>query len=177
MYELAMGAGYSLLASEVQQFHRLSGKHKLRGQVEVHAPKSPLAKLLALLLGTPLAPSEGAITFELDAQPLAETWTRHFPAKTMRSRLQLIDGQLVEKLGAARMIFELSERDGQLNMHLRRLYFLGIPCLSSLMPRVIAEETGRDGRLHFHVRAEVPGIGLVASYQGYLTLPETGATA
>ena len=177
MYKEAMGENFSRLAPEVQQFHRLAGKHTLRGRVEVRAPKSLLAKLLAVLLGTPRCANEGAIRFELDAQPLTEIWTRHFPLQTMTSHLQLIDGQLVEKLGAARLTFALSENNAQLQMHLRHLHFLGTPCPAWLMPRVIAEETGRDGRLHFHVRAEVPGVGLVASYQGYLQLPKGAATS
>lgn len=102
MYELVLSDSFNRLAPEVQQFHRLAGKHTLNGHVKVHAPKSPLAKLLALILGTPRSASEGAIKFELDAQPLTETWTRYFPLKTMRSRLQLIDGQLIETLGVAR---------------------------------------------------------------------------
>lgn len=175
LYEQTMGESFARLAPPVQQFHRLVGKHTLHGRVDVQPPKSLLAKLLALLLGTPRSASAGAIRFELDAQSLAESWTRHFPSKTMTSRLQLIDGQLVEKLGAARLMFDLSESNGQLNMHLRRLYFLGIPCPSWLMPRVIAEETGHDGRLYFCVRAEVPGVGLVTSYRGYLALPEGAA--
>lgn len=167
-----MAEGFNRLAPAVQQFHRLAGHHTLHGQVEVHAAKSLPAKLLALLLGTPRSASEGAIRFELDAHPRAETWTRHFPSKTMSSHLQLIDGRLVERLGAARLIFELNEHEGQLNMRLCRLYFLGIPCPAWLMPRVVAEESGCDGRIYFHVRAEVPGVGLVAGYQGYLALPE-----
>lgn len=174
MYERAMGESFSRLAAEVQQFHRLAGKHILYGRVEVHAPKSLLAKLLAILLGTPRSASEGAIKFELDAQPEAETWSRNFPSKAMSSRLQLIDGQLVEKLGAARLMFELSEEKEKLTMHLRRLYFFGLSCPGWLMPRLVAEETGRDGCLHFLVRADVPGVGLVARYQGYLTMPASG---
>ncbi len=171
MYERTMGESFNRLAPEVQQFHRLAGKHTLHGRVEVHAPKSLIAKLLALLLGTPRSASEGAIKFELDAQAEAETWTRHFPLTTMTSRLQLIDGQLFEKLGVARLMFELAENQGQLTMRLRYLYFLGFPCPTWLMPRVVAEETGREGCLHFLVQAELPGVGLVASYQGYLTMP------
>ena len=170
MCEHVMGKRYGRLAPEIQSFHRLTGKHTLQGRVEVHAPTTFLAKLLATLLGTPRSASQGEIRFELEAHPESETWTRHFPSKTMRSRLQLADGQLVEKLGAARLMFELTENQGQLNMHLCRLFFLGIACPAWLMPQVLAEETGRDGRLHFRVRAEVPGVGLVASYQGHLTL-------
>ena len=176
MYERTMGESFDRLAPELQQFHRLAGKHTMHGRVEVHAPKSALAKLLALFLGTPRTATEGPIKFELDAQPAVETWTRYFPSKTMTSRLQLIDGQLVEKLGAARLVFKLSESDGRLNMHLYRLHFIGVPCPTWLMPRVVAEETGGGGRLHFCVRADVPWVGLVASYRGYLSL-SNGATA
>ena len=172
MYEQVMGERFSRLAPEIQAFHHLAGKHALHGRVEVNAPTTFLAKLLATLLGTPRSASQGEIRFELDAHPESETWTRHFPSKTMRSRLQLVDGQLVENLGAARLMFELTENQGQLNMHLCHLYFLGIPCPAWLLPQVLAEETGGDGRLHFRVRAEVPGVGLIAGYHGHLTLPE-----
>lgn len=170
MYERTMGESFVRLAPEVQQFHRLAGKQTMHGRVEIHAPKSVLGKVLALFLGTPLAATQGPIKFELDAHPSEQTWTRHFPSKTMTSRLQLIDGQLVEKLGAARLVFKLTEIDGRLNMHLHRLHFFGVPCPKWLIPCVVAEETGGGGRLHFRVRADVPWVGLVASYQGYLSL-------
>ena len=171
MYERVMGESFGRLADSVQQFHRLAGKHALYGRVQVHAPESILAKLLARLLGTPLSACEGPIKFELDARPSEETWTRYFPSNVMTSRLQLRNGQIVEKLGAARLTFALHENNGCLNMQLRRLQFLGIPCPKWLMPIVVAEETGIDGRLYFNVRAEVIFVGLVVSYQGYLLLP------
>lgn len=175
MYERVMGTSFNRLALDIQRFHRLAGQHRLYGRVEVLSPRSAIAALLARLLGTPRSAGDGAITFELDAQTFAEIWTRHFPSSTMTSRLQLIGGQLDEKLGVARLRFALSENNGQLNMHLQQLHFVGIPCPTWLMPRILAEETGRNGRLYFRVRAEVPGVGLVASYQGYLELPETVA--
>ncbi|MCY7389072.1 MAG: DUF4166 domain-containing protein [Burkholderiales bacterium] len=170
MYERVMGESFGRLAESVQQFHRLVGKHELTGMVQVDAPKSILAILLARLLGTPLSANEGPIKFKLDARPSEETWTRHFPSNVMTSHLQLRNGQLVEKLGAARLTFALLENNGRLNMQLRRLQFFGIPCPKWLMPIVVAEETGFDGRLYFHVRAEVIFVGVVASYQGYLSL-------
>ena len=175
MYETAMGERFGRLASSVQDFHRLAGKHVLHGQVEIHAPQSMAAKFLARLLGTPLVSNRGPIKFELDARLLEETWTRYFPAKVMTSHLQLLDGQLVEKLGAARLTFALHEREGQLTMQLCRLQFLGIACPQWLMPIVTAEETGVDDRFNFHVRAEVPWVGVVASYRGYLSLADTAS--
>jgi Domain of unknown function (DUF4166) len=176
MYESAMGERFGRLTVPVQRFHRLSGRHILHGLVRVHAPASIPARLLARLLGTPLMPGEGPIKFELDAHPLAETWTRHFSSNVLVSRLQLHGPYLVEKIRAARLTFELCERDGQLCMSLRRLHFFGIPCPAFLMPLIRAEETGgADNRLHFHISAEVRHVGLVAQYHGYLLLPEPHA--
>ena len=175
MYETAMGQHFGRLARSVQDFHRLAGKHVLHGQVEIHAPQSMPAKLIARLLGTPLVSNSGPIKFELDARPLAETWTRYFPAKAMTSHLQLLDGHLVEKLGAARLTFALHEREGRLTMQLCRLQFLGIACPRWLMPIVTAEETGAGDRFNFHVRAVVPWVGVVASYRGYLSLADTAS--
>lgn len=174
MYESAMGESFAQLTAPLQQFHRLRGHHVLRGQVSVHAPTSMLARLLARLLGAPLSASEGPITFELDAHPRTETWTRRFPANVLTSQLELQDRYLVEKLRGTQMTFALAERDGQLHMHLHRLKFFGIPCPAWLMPAIVAEETGADGRVHFHVSVQAPYVGVVARYQGYLLLSGGG---
>ncbi len=160
------------LAAPVQQFHRLHGHHVLRGEVEVHAPRSILARLLARLLGTPLRAGEGPIKFELDADPLVETWTRYFPSNVLTSTLQLDGNYLVEKVGAARLTFELSASEGRLHMYLRRLQFFGIACPKWLMPIIVAEESGIDHRLYFHISVQVRHIGVIARYHGYLVLPE-----
>jgi hypothetical protein len=172
MYESAMGERFMRLAAPVQQFHRLDGRHVLHGQVAVHAPGSMLARLLARFLGTPLIAGEGPIKFELNAHPLMETWTRYFPSNVLMSTLQLDGNYLVEKVGAARLTFELSESQGHLHMHLRQLQFFGIVCPKWLMPIIVAEESGIDDRLYFHISAQVRHIGMVARYHGYLLVPE-----
>ena len=171
LYLQVMGSQFHQLAAPVRRFHSLSGLHVLRGEVVIDAPKNRLARLLARCLGAPLADARGAIRFDLDASPALETWTRHFPGRTMTSRLARRDAELVERLGAARLTFRLAQAGGTLQMHLARLHFLGLPCPSWLMPRVIAQESGTDGRLHFAVQASVAGLGLVASYRGFLELP------
>ncbi|HYE39941.1 MAG TPA: DUF4166 domain-containing protein, partial [Ramlibacter sp.] len=111
------------------------------------------------------------LRFELQCEAGSETWTRHFPARTMRSCLGLHGTEVVETLGAARLVFALEERGGALVMVLRGMRFLGVPCPRWLLPRVQARETGRDGRLHFDVSATLPVIGQVAGYRGWLALP------
>lgn len=176
MYERAMGDRFGRLAAAVQRFHRLTGRRTLQGWVETDAPASASAKLLSLCLGTPRQAQSGPIDFELDARPEEETWTRRFPSGSMTSRLRLVNGQVVEHLGFARLSFDLCEIDGGLEMRLRRLHFLGIPCPGWLMPRLTAAETGHGDELHFQVHAEVPLFGIVASYRGKLFVPDENPT-
>ncbi len=182
IHERVMGAPYARLAPALQRFHRLRGRHTFHGEVTTDAPASPLAALLARGLGSPRRATRGPIRFELDVDADGETWTRHFPGRTMSSRLREVGGELVEQLGAARLAFSLTEAEGRLVMRLRDLRFLGIPCPAFLRPRILAEETGEQGtdgraRLHFRVEARVPGVGQVVGYRGHLDMPPDAGEA
>lgn len=172
LYRTVIGAEFEQLAPALRRFHSLQGRHLLQGWVESAAPASPAARVLAWCLGTPVRARSGPLRFELAAAPTAETWTRHFPGRTMRSRMSLKGGRVVEQLGPARLTFRLVRQDTGLAMRLERLQFLRIPCPRWLMPRIVAEETGSAGRLHFDVRAAMPIAGLVTHYRGYIELPE-----
>ena len=171
MYQAVMGDALDRLAAPVRQFHSFAGHHTFHGQVRIAAPESLPARLLALALGTPQRAGEGPVRFELIAGSRAETWTRFFPGKTMRSVLIKDGCRLSERLGAARLGFPLVEVDGALEMRLASVHFLGIPCPGWLMPSVVARETGEHQQFHFEVRASVPGIGLVVAYVGHLAMP------
>lgn len=166
-----MGPAFARLAPALARFHSLSGTHRLHGQVVVEAPSGALARVLAWALGAPQRWAHGDIVFELNAAPDAEVWTRHFPARTMRSTLRESGGQVVEQLGAARLGFVLEESHGRLVMRLAHLHFLGIACPAWLRPKVVAEETGQGDTLHFHVQATVPWVGRVVHYRGHLMVP------
>lgn len=172
MYRSVMGDAFNRLATPVQQFHSFAGRHEFHGEVEVAEPASILAKLLAIFLGAPLKASQGPIRFELLAAPVTETWTRFFPGKTMRSTLMKSGNRVTERLGSSRLTFALIEVAGALEMRLEKLYFLGIPCPSWLAPTVTARESGGVNTVIFHIQASVPVIGMVASYTGYLNIPE-----
>jgi Domain of unknown function (DUF4166) len=171
LYQEVMGPGFLLLPVPVQQFHALQGTNVLHGRVEVQAPATFAARCLARCLGAPLTTEWGPIRFELESDSAAEHWVRHFPGKTMQSRLGSSSGHIVEQLGAARLTFALRGSPEMLEMQLVGLRFLGVPCPRWLLPSVVAEETATSGRLHFRVQASVRFIGTVAGYQGYLELP------
>lgn len=170
LYRQVLGPDFARLPAPVQAFHALHGVHELAGWVEVDAPASAPAALLARWLGAPRAAQDGPIRFRLHATPQEETWTRHFPGHTMRSRMRVQGTQLVERLGPARLAFALAQDGGTLQMRLVGLRFLGVPAPAWLRPRIVAEETASTGRLHFKVQATLPWIGLVTSYRGHLDI-------
>jgi hypothetical protein len=172
LFERVLGSRYGELAPALQRFHRLAGRHELRGVVETDPPGTPLGRALAGLLGSPRRATTGPIRFELDAAPDHETWTRHFPGRTMASRMAFVDGRVVEGMGAATLTFALDADGGRLRMRLERMRFLGIPCPAWLRPRIVAEETGEGERLHFRIEAHVVVIGQVVGYRGWLDVAD-----
>jgi Domain of unknown function (DUF4166) len=172
MHVRVSGSSAEGLPAPVQRFHRLHGEQTLHGQVEVEAPESLLARLLALCQGAPRGSSRGRLRFTLHATSDHETWTRHFPTQTMRSTLRRSAIGLEEQLGLVRLCFRLHAREQGLSMELVQLKVFGLPCSRWLMPNVIAEECGKGERFCFHIQASVPMVGRVASYRGHLELPQ-----
>lgn len=171
LYQQVMGPAFALLPAAVQRFHALQGRQVLQGWVEVERPATFAARCLAWCLGAPRDARQGPLRFELQAQAGAEVWTRHFPGKTMQSRLAGAGSHLVERLGATRLVFALDAAPQQLAMRLVRLDFLGVPCPRWLMPRIEAHESGNAGRFHFRVQASLALVGVVAAYRGHLEVP------
>jgi hypothetical protein len=175
LYQQVMGGQFTLLPRPLQRFHALEGAHVLSGWVEVGAPASLVARILARCLGAPLNAQHGPIQFELRAGAVEEVWTRHFPGKTMESRLTHTAGHIVERLGFAQLWFALEGDSEMLEMKLVQLRFLRVPCPRWLLPAIVAEETATPGHLNFRVEASLPLIGVVTSYRGYLKLPDGGS--
>jgi hypothetical protein len=175
LFRGVLGPRFDELAPALRRFHALAGPHVLCGVVETDPPASTLGRALAWCVGSPRRTTTGPLRFELDAAPGIETWIRHFPGRTMRSRLLLADGQVEERLGAARLVFALEVDGGRLRMRLLRLRFLGLTCPAWLRPRVVALETGEGDRLHFHIEAHVPMLGQVVGYRGWLAVPASTA--
>lgn len=171
LFHQVLGDAYERLDTTVQAFHDLQGRSVLQGEVHIQTPQTAIGRLLAFLLGSPQHATDGPLRFELHSSPDQETWVRHFPGRTMRSTMRVVDGELVENLGPARVTFTLSEAQGKLVMRLRALRFFGIPCPGWLLPRVEAVEHGEESRLCFDILASVPWVGQVAAYRGYLQLP------
>ncbi|HSV48192.1 MAG TPA: DUF4166 domain-containing protein [Ramlibacter sp.] len=170
MFQQAMGEAFGRLHPALQRFHSLRGQVELHGEVQVSGPRGRLARVLAWLLRSPPRDRQGPIRFRLDAGPLAETWVREFPGRTMASRLRLAGTQLTEHFGAVRLSFDVVEAQGGLQMRHRAMRVLGLPLPRWLQPRIEAHEHGEGDRLCFDVSADYPLAGRVVRYRGWLAL-------
>ncbi len=170
LYRQVLDKSFECLPAAVRRFHQLSGHQAFSGWVETRRPESVLARFLAMCLGTPQQATSGVIRFELTATPEQETWTRHFPTQTMRSRFRRREAWVEEKLGASTLRFQLHATESGLVMELQSLRFFGVPCPRWLLPTVVAKEHGNEDRLHFEVSAALPLVGVVAAYKGHLVV-------
>ncbi len=175
VYRQVMGADFHLLSAELQRFHSMAGRIELAGRFRVQGPDSVAGRLVSALFALPKTAAEASFKFELDADARQETWRRHFPGRSMVSRMRAGQGMLVERFGPIRFYFRLKASDGQLSMLLQSVTVLGVPAPRLLMPTVSAHESGADGRLHFAVSAHLPVVGLLAEYRGYLEIGQLEA--
>ena len=178
IYRQVLGAAFAELDEPVQRFHSLQGRHRLRGRCTVGGAEHPLGRFLCALLGLPRATQDCEFAFELDADESGETWTRHFPSRTMQSRLQpAATHRLRERLGPALLEFSLSAAEGSLRMQLERIQVFGLRWPRRWFPAVWAIECGEQGRFCFDVGARLRALGTLVAYSGYLAIDEASPSA
>lgn len=178
VYRRVLGARFDGLDPAVQRLHSLQGHHRLAGRCTIIGAEHRLGRAIARVVGLPRAIGQTAFTFEIDAGSAEETWTRHFPNRSMRSRLRAGDhGDLCERLGIVRLQFTLAVVSGALTMRLDSVRVAGMPWPRAWLPVVWAREHGDGDRFHFDVGARLGRLGLLVAYRGHLDVPSAGAAA
>ncbi|MEP6881361.1 MAG: DUF4166 domain-containing protein [Dokdonella sp.] len=171
LYRRILDNRFDPLGAAVQQFHSLQGTHRLMGRCSIRGPESLAGKVICALMRLPRPSEDVAFSFDLDANPSEETWTRRFPQRAMRSRLRSCAvGFLDEHIGPTRLRFSLHTHQGQLSMRLEAIRILGIRWPTRWFPDVWAVEHGVGDRFHFDVGAKFRHLGLLVGYSGHLDL-------
>jgi hypothetical protein len=168
LYRRVMGTEFDRLAPALRRMHSISRDEGAHGRGTVTRGRHPLAKLIAAMMGFP-AEGDHALHVHFRENDGIEHWTRDFGGKRFSSALGEHKGEMVERFGPLRFHFALrAENDGALAMEIRRWSFLGLPLLSALAPRSPACEWEADGLFHFDVPIDLPLIGRVIHYRGWL---------
>jgi Domain of unknown function (DUF4166) len=159
---------FTTLPARVRKVHEALQTKTYRGQTNIERGTSFLAGILAAATFLPPAGVNIDTDVEIAVIQDGEQWTRNFSGRRMRSRLWASDGLLCERLGLATFGFALSVENGVLFWRVRRVSSLGIPLPAKWFDGVVAREFEEDGRYRFDVRADLPLIGLLVHYRGWL---------
>ena len=173
LYQRMLAGAWDDLPATLRAMHTIDGERVARGEADIERGPGFLAHLVAALFGFPEAARGAPTSVRLQAKNGAETWTRLFAGKTMRSRQwqgeARWEGLLCESFGPFTFGLALLTGDGRLRLVVRRWALLGVRLPLGLAPRGDASEQEVDGRFRFDVTIAAPFIGVIVRYRGSLT--------
>jgi hypothetical protein len=168
LYKRLLKENYNKLPQAVYELHDLEGESHYLGKCCVQRGKNLIAKVLASFLSLPRSGEDIAIGLSFRAEEGVEHWVRHFDNQKLYSRQWEKNGFLHERLPGTTLVFTPVASANQLELCLEQVYFLGVPVIWLLRPKVIARERQEDEKFHFYVHVTIPIVGMLITYQGYL---------
>ncbi|KPF66946.1 hypothetical protein IP88_12510 [alpha proteobacterium AAP81b] len=167
LYRRLLGSDFDRLPPLLRDMHAGDAVLTAAGEAVVERGANRLARLLASAAGFPPAGRYGLqVTFTPTGD--AEVWTRRYGDHVMTSRLAAQRGRLVERFGPFRFAFTLTADAAGLAQHDAGWWCLGVPLPRWLGPRTLAREWQADGRFCLDVAIELPLLGLMVAYRGWL---------
>jgi len=152
--------------------HLHSGSGAYVGRCRIERGERGVVSLLLRLGGFPAASEDAPVSLEVVSQEKNWIWERKFDTHLTRSQLTY-DPRLDcvnERIGALSIWLKPVMRGEKLSIDILRLHVLGVPCPRFLLPRSNTVEWQDDeGRFRFDVSADVPGLGMLIRYRGWLS--------
>jgi Domain of unknown function (DUF4166) len=170
LFRRVLGGALDQTPACVRDLHERAGTALYRGKVVVERGDGRLARLFAWVTSLPPA-GEGPIEVEIVARYGRERWIRRIGGREMRSRLWAFSFSwyLWELLGPVLFGFRLQVEDGGIVWRVQSVRVLGLlPLPRAWFRDVLCRESGVGGRYRFDVRAQLPMIGLLVHYRGWL---------
>jgi hypothetical protein len=173
VYADVLGPDWDRLSPAVRSLHDITGSAVAGGHADVVRSRSPLARLVARIMGFPPAGRDVPVRVAFEVVDGRETWTRTFGDASFSSVLSKAGGEIEERFGPMRFRFRLTVEDGGIAMIPAGWSFLHVPMPAFLMPNGVARETDEDSAFRFDVPITMPFIGPVVHYRGILRMEST----
>jgi hypothetical protein len=172
VYERLLGERFRDLPAALQMLHGVRGGRTMTGRCFVERGTHPLARVIAALLRLPPSGGEQALTLRLTATSRREIWDRLFASAPMRSTMRPGKasryGLLVERMGALSFGFRVTATPQALRLDQVDSRICGLRLPSWACGRVGAIETAETGRIRFEVVADLPLVGRLVRYGGWI---------
>ena len=168
LFARLLGDKFDVLPARVRALHACENARRYIGRADVERGVGILSRCIGAATRLPRSNPDQPLQVIIEPTANGEQWTRTFADHEMPSRLWDADGLLCERLGLATFAFRLDVRDLELTWRVERVRVFGIGLPERLFRGVVAREFEREGRYAFDVRAELPGVGLLVHYRGWL---------
>ncbi len=173
LYKRVMGSQFDHIPPAVRNMHTVFGTAVAFGKAEVQRGTSLLARLVCNIMRFPPS-GQHTLEVHFTEQNGVERWTRNFGGHRFSSALSTSAGRLIERFGPMRFHFDLPADEQELTMAMRRWSVLGIPLPLWLAPRSAAREWAEGDLFYLDVPIDLPLIGRVVHYRGYLHPAQRG---
>lgn len=167
LYRRVMGDRFDRLPPAVRRMHEVLRDGGASGEAEVLGAVHPLGRLIARIMRFP-QPGRHELHVSFAERDGEERWTRQFGTTSFASVLSREDGALIERFGPLRFVFDLPSDNHGLEMTMKAWAFGRLPLPLALAPRSCAREWEELGRFNFDVPIELPLMGRIVHYKGWL---------
>lgn len=168
LFKRLLGASFEGLPAPIRRVHDGRAHKVLSGRCHIVRGGGVLVKLLGWAASLPRSGTDLPLQVSFQRDGAGEIWSRDFGGHPMRSTLTERDGYLEEVLGAARFRFALQVDEQGVAWNVVGIKVLGLPLPAAWFKAVTARQSVQAGRYTFDVRAELPCVGLLVHYYGWL---------
>jgi hypothetical protein len=174
LYEQALGkVAFEALPSAIRALHDRRIDKRFTGVATIRRSYGLFGHLIGWAFKLPHMGDDILTSVTITRTDIGETWERRFGGQVLRSQLSLpVDGKpgrITERLGPVSLDIDLDARLGRLNYPVGRARIGWIPLPSFLTPRSdTVEHLTMDDRFFFSVKVELPIIGHLVTYEGWL---------
>lgn len=170
LFPMLLGSEWDALDEPVRRMHSDAPRLRARGEAEVGGATNIGARLLRHVVGLPVPGTQRPLEFSIEREGTREVWKRDFAGSTMRSVLDPAGNSLREQLGPMAFLFDLHRDGNAIEWKLRGTRLLGMPVPRWMSGNVLSVSGSRDGRYTFEVDVQMPLIGKLVSYRGWLEI-------
>lgn len=171
LFARAIGPAFETLPEAIRVLHETPGRSVWRGRAMTEGASSPLAALVARLVGFPGGQADCEAEVRIDADGERSIWRRRIGGRTFSSVLSRPGdgGRIVERFGGLSFRLRLTPEGDRLIYSVEGWRLGPLPLPQALAPRTRThEDVDAEGRFVFDVEISVPLIGRLVRYRGWL---------
>jgi hypothetical protein len=171
LFARAIGPAFETLPEAIRALHETPGRSVWRGRAMTEGAGSPLAALVARLVGFPGGQADCEAEVRIEADGDQSIWRRRIGGQTFSSVLSHPGegGRIVERFGGLSFRLRLTPQGDRLIYSVEGWGLGPLALPQALAPKTRTHEAlDAEGRFVFDVEISVPLIGRLVRYRGWL---------